>query len=241
MLMPVEALVQLELVLKQPREAAFHEAAESLTDKARARTLAAKYEEMMAAGAIKKCEAENNALAGVQHFEHIVKLDVGGVRVTTLLATLLRFPGTIIGCMFSGRHALPKGEDGYIFIDRDGKHFRHILNFLCSPEDYKVEVMGADARELRLECKYYGIYHLMFGTEKRLRYTNIVPDIWHGVMVTGSIDVLVDVAGVHTLLDSGEPIEYCPLCHYGFFNFGGYACYFEHFNDQSPTAAQVGV
>jgi hypothetical protein len=110
---------------------------------------------------IKKWEAEKRALAGVQHFEPIVKLDVGGVRVITSLKTLRRFPNTVIGCMFSGRHALPKGGDGYFFIDRDGTHFRHILNFLRSPESYKVEVDGADARELRRECKYYGIDQLM--------------------------------------------------------------------------------
>ncbi|KAJ1444067.1 BTB/POZ protein [Ochromonadaceae sp. CCMP2298] len=85
-------------------------------------------------------EAEKAALAGVQHFESVVKLDVGGVRYTTSLTTLRRFPDSMIGCMFSGRHALPKGEDGYFFIDRDGRHFYHILNFLRSPEGYKVSL-----------------------------------------------------------------------------------------------------
>jgi hypothetical protein len=66
------------------------------------------------------------ALAGVQHFEPIVKLDVGGVRCTTSLTTLNRFPDSILGSMFSGRHALPKREDGHFFIDRDGRQFHHI-------------------------------------------------------------------------------------------------------------------
>jgi hypothetical protein len=188
----------------------------------------------------KKWEVEKTALAGVQHFEPIVNLNVGGVRYTTSLETLGRFPDTVIGCMFSGRHALPKGEDGYIFIDRDGMHFRHILNFLRSPEDYKVEVGGADVRELQCECKYYGIDELMFtGTEKRLPYTNLVHE--KTSHVRGSIVVLTDVAGVHTIRDSGEPIIYCPICHGGFFNFGGYACYFDAFNAQSPGAAQPQV
>ncbi|KAJ1408899.1 hypothetical protein B484DRAFT_196416 [Ochromonadaceae sp. CCMP2298] len=69
----------------------------------------------------------------------------------------------MIGCMFSGRHALSKGEDGYFFIDRDGTHFRHILNFLRSPEGYKcVGVTEAEKEELRRECEYYGIDQLMF-------------------------------------------------------------------------------
>jgi hypothetical protein len=163
----------------------------------------------------KKWEAEKTALAGVQHFEPIVKLDVGGVRVTTSLTTLRRFPDTMIGCMFSGRHALPKGEDGYIFMDRDGTHFRHILNFLRSPEGYQVEVVGADARELRRECTYYGIDQLMFpGTVKSLIYQDI------NGRPLGSVAVAVDLEGIHTIRDSGEKIEYCTECLRGSFNIG---------------------
>lgn len=32
--------------------------------------------------------------------------------------------------MFSGRFELQPDENGRYFIDRDGTHFRHILNFL---------------------------------------------------------------------------------------------------------------
>ncbi|KAJ1406168.1 BTB/POZ protein [Ochromonadaceae sp. CCMP2298] len=107
-----------------------------------------------AAEEIYRWEAEKTALAGVQLFEPNMKLDVGGVRLRTSLTTLNRFPDSMIGCMFSGRHALPKGEDGYFFIDRDGTHFRHILNFLRSPEGYKVLVTGAEEEELRRECEF---------------------------------------------------------------------------------------
>ncbi|KAJ1411616.1 BTB/POZ protein, partial [Ochromonadaceae sp. CCMP2298] len=116
-------------------------------------------------------EAEKAALAGVQHFESVVKLDVGGVRYTTTLTTLRRFPDSMIGCMFSGRHALSKGEDGYFFIDRDGRHFYHILNFLRAPEGYTDGLEGREKEELRRECEYYGIDQLMFAipyTEKEL-------------------------------------------------------------------------
>jgi hypothetical protein len=133
---------------------------------------ATKKAEAILAGAVeetKKWEAEKKALAGVQQFDPTenVKLNIGSMRFETSLTTLRRFPDTMIGCMFSGRHTLPKGEDGYIFIDRDGTHFRHILNFLRSPEGYKVEVEGADARELRRECKYYGIDELLYPSTKK--------------------------------------------------------------------------
>ncbi|KAJ1444065.1 BTB/POZ protein [Ochromonadaceae sp. CCMP2298] len=158
-------------------------------------------------------EAEKAALAGVQHFESVINLNVGGVRYTTSLTTLRRFPDSMIGCMFSGRHALPLGKDGHFFIDRDGRHFYHILNFLRSPEGFKVEVEGADERELIKECEYYGIEQLMFG----IPYTEKV--------LTSQVTVLVDPDGVYTLkhkkVEEDGKIEYCLFCHRGFFKVGG--------------------
>jgi len=167
-------------------------------------------------------EAEKAALAGVQHFESVVNLNVGGMRYTTSLTTLRRFPDSMIGCMFSGRHTLPQGEDGYFFIDRDGTHFRHVLNFLRSPEGYKVSgLTDAEKEELRRECEYYGIDQLMFGipytgtdtyTEKELEcYDPIRGSLYR-------LTALVDSYGVFTLKhkDIDGKIEYCPFCHWGF-------------------------
>jgi len=156
-------------------------------------------------------EAEKAALAGVQHFESVVKLDVGGVRYTTSLTTLRRFPDSMIGCMFSGRHALPKGEDGYFFIDRDGTHFRHILNFLRSPEGYKVLVTGAEEEELRRECEYYGIDQLMFDS---CDPTDISPLIATRKDSQGVYTVRGRKGTVTTELPD-VVIEFCPFCHEG--------------------------
>jgi hypothetical protein len=182
-------------------------------------------------------KAEKETMSKVQHFEPIVKLDVGGVRVTTSLTTLRRFPDTMMGCMFSGRHTLAKGEDGYFFIDRDGKHFHHILTFLRSPESYEMELEGVQARELRRECEYYCLDELMFhrGTEKTLKYY----DLNSRPMEQGLIGVLVNRVGVHTI--NGEKIEYCTSCHGAFFNFGMRRLFFPHFDAESPPAAQPRV
>ena len=60
-----------------------------------------------------------------------VKLDVGGHRFSTSRATLLSVPGSFLAAMFSGSYALEKDEDdGSFFIDRDGRYFHHILNYL---------------------------------------------------------------------------------------------------------------
>ena len=89
-----------------------------------------------------------------------VKLDVGGFKFTTSRATLCRFPGTFLEVMFSGRHKYPTEideEDGSYFIDRDGRHFHHVLNFLrCG---YVVSLPdGVTAREeLAAEGDFYGL------------------------------------------------------------------------------------
>jgi hypothetical protein len=107
--------------------------------------------------------AEKERLAHVHSFKPQVKLDVGGMRFTTSLTTLQRFPDSMIGAMFSGRHALPLDDEGYFFIDRDGTHFRHILNFMRSPETFSSKGMTADVvRDLLVECEYYGLVDVMF-------------------------------------------------------------------------------
>jgi hypothetical protein len=86
---------------------------------------------------------------------HVVKLDVGGTKFTTTVATLRNVPNTMLSAMFSGRHSIRTNAEGYYFIDRDGTHFRHILNMLRSPEDYKLALSKSDMMELEHEARYY--------------------------------------------------------------------------------------
>jgi len=84
-----------------------------------------------------------------------VKLNVGGVKYETTLTTLTADgDDSMLGSMFSGRHALHPNEDGEIFIDRDGKHFGHILNVL---RDSSVAVNINDRMALATELQYHGI------------------------------------------------------------------------------------
>lgn len=62
--------------------------------------------------------------------EQKISLDIGGNKFSTSLQTLRTDSGSVFGAMFSGRHPIRKQEDGSIFIDRDGTHFRLILNYL---------------------------------------------------------------------------------------------------------------
>ena len=69
-------------------------------------------------------------------FPKIVRLSVGGVQFTTSLDTLLSQKDSMLAAMFSGRHNVEKDEEGRYFIDRDGTHFRYILNFLRDGNTY---------------------------------------------------------------------------------------------------------
>ena len=59
-----------------------------------------------------------------------IKLNIGGHLYTTSTLTLTKDPQSMLAAMFSGRHSVKKEEDGSYFIDRDGTHFRYILNYL---------------------------------------------------------------------------------------------------------------
>ncbi|XP_068610874.1 BTB/POZ domain-containing protein KCTD21-like [Brachionichthys hirsutus] len=61
-----------------------------------------------------------------------VSLNVGGELYTTSLATLTRCRDSMLSAMFTGQSPGLRDDRGNVFIDRDGKVFRYILNYLRS-------------------------------------------------------------------------------------------------------------
>jgi hypothetical protein len=59
-----------------------------------------------------------------------VELNIGGYRFETSVQTLRRVPHTFFDAYFSGRYAQDVCNDGSIFVDRDGEHFSHILEYM---------------------------------------------------------------------------------------------------------------
>ena len=90
----------------------------------------------------------------IMQFKRRVKLNVGGDKFETTLSTLTRQPDSTLAVMFSGRHEVPQDDDGYVFIDRDGTHFRIILNFLRTGA-LDVPTSQKAASELTRELQYY--------------------------------------------------------------------------------------
>lgn len=97
----------------------------------------------------------------------IIKLKVGEHKFTTTRATLCRIPGTVLEAMFSGRHQeLHQDEEGHYFIDRDGKHFHHILNFLRHETIVTLPLDVTEKSELAFEADYYGLDGLVSGLQR---------------------------------------------------------------------------
>ena len=62
--------------------------------------------------------------------DDIIDLDIGGTNlITTSKRTLMKFEGSTLEAMFSGRHDLPR-HNGRIFIDRDGQAFVDMISYL---------------------------------------------------------------------------------------------------------------
>lgn len=99
-----------------------------------------------------------------------IRLDVGGSVFTTSRLTLTRDSDSMLAAMFSGRHHVTQEDDGTVFIDRDGTHFRYILNYLRDggvnqdslPRDRQV------LKELRNEAVYFQLNGLVQIIEKFL-------------------------------------------------------------------------
>jgi hypothetical protein len=59
-----------------------------------------------------------------------VEHNIGGYHFQTSVQTLRRVPHTFFDAYFSGRYAQDVCNDGSIFVDRDGEHFGHILEYM---------------------------------------------------------------------------------------------------------------
>jgi len=90
-----------------------------------------------------------------------VKLNVGGTKYITFLSTV---KWTLIGTMVASKVPI-EIIDGYIFIDRDGKMFRHVLNYL---RDERVTCKDRDISIFLQELDYFAISHSIQDPEIKL-------------------------------------------------------------------------
>jgi hypothetical protein len=88
-----------------------------------------------------------------------VELTIGGYSYQTSVQTLRRVPHIFFDAYFSGRYAQDVCDDGSIFVDRDGEHFGHVLEYM---RDGVVSVAEPGARPsvslLRALKREFGFY-----------------------------------------------------------------------------------
>ncbi len=84
-----------------------------------------------------------------------VLLDIGGVHYSTSLQTLTNYPQSMLGAMFSGRHTIIKNDQGRYFLDRDGKLFAYVLEFLRDGEVTYDDTDSLLKTRLLKEAKYF--------------------------------------------------------------------------------------
>lgn len=95
-----------------------------------------------------------------------VKLNVGGSLHYTTIGTLTKHD-TMLRAMFSGRMEVLTDSEGWILIDRCGKHFGSILNYLRDGSTSLPDSPKA-AAELLAEAKYYCISELAESCERMI-------------------------------------------------------------------------
>ena len=101
------------------------------------------------------------------HISPIVKLNIGGSYFTTSVQTLTKDPKSMLAAMFSGKFEMKPCEDGAFFIDRDGTHFRFILNYLRTGKLTLPE--GATfLKELQEEAEFYQIQGMLEELKSRM-------------------------------------------------------------------------
>lgn len=83
----------------------------------------------------------------------LVRLNVGGALFDTTVATLTKFPDTMLARMLSGAFPVQHDADSRVFVDRDGALFGDVLRFLR--DGIVVRTRAKDLEALLLEARYY--------------------------------------------------------------------------------------
>jgi hypothetical protein len=120
-----------------------------------------------------------------------VDLNIGGYRFETSVQTLRRVPHTFFDAYFSGRYAQDVCNDGSIFVDRDGEHFGHVLEYM---RDGVVSVAETGVRPsvslLRALKREFGFYCIELSAEEA-----VVPTQPEMVFVVGGLGCIDDGHG----------------------------------------------
>jgi len=102
---------------------------------------------------VKELEQQSKNLHEISN-SPIIKINVGGKKFTTTLATLTSLPESKLAKMFTGALPIAKDDKDVYFIDRNGEYFTYILDYLRE----KVLLVPSDAfltKKVREEMEFF--------------------------------------------------------------------------------------
>ncbi|KND02270.1 uncharacterized protein SPPG_02748 [Spizellomyces punctatus DAOM BR117] len=97
-------------------------------------------------------------------------INVGGILYATTLETLTAAEGSLLAEWFGdeSKRASLEIKDGSYFLDRDGTHFRHILNYLRGLPTHDTMSGAASLKQLLLEAEFYRLPDLADDVARRI-------------------------------------------------------------------------
>jgi len=115
------------------------------------------------------CQQTSPSLLKNSHDSHIIKLNVGGVVFDTTAETLNAAGPSFFSSILSGTFGVSHDERGRIFIDRDPKMFRYVLNYLRSQCTQPIKFEEKSKYYLlHAEATFYQIESLIVELEARI-------------------------------------------------------------------------
>uniref|UniRef100_A0A7N8XUK7 Potassium channel tetramerization domain containing 14 n=1 Tax=Mastacembelus armatus TaxID=205130 RepID=A0A7N8XUK7_9TELE len=153
--------------------------------------------------------SDKQSSAAIPH-SSVVQLNVGGHLFSTSLSTLRKHPDSKLADLFSGQPKLRTDSHGRYFIDRDGSHFRAVLEFLRSEQ-----LPTDNIQEVHREAMYYNIKPLIKRLEEtpqlfgelvgRQQFLSRVPHYKE------NIEVLIRIARAEAIATRHSTIMICVL------------------------------
>ena len=93
----------------------------------------------------------------------VITLNVGGTLFTTTVATLTKYPNSLLAAMFKPESKRPparKDKEGNFFIDGEPEPFKMILFFLRRGK-LTEDIIGCTLQQLEVEADFYGLEELL--------------------------------------------------------------------------------
>ncbi len=137
-----------------------------------------------------------------------VKLNVGGHLFSTSSDTLTK-SDSMLRAMFSTRIDVCTDSDGFILIDRCGKHFEAILNYLRDEDtqglEYYMEGKSeGELHELLKETKFYCIQSMVHIVEQKMSSAKAANEPYFGSSI---VSMVTSKADLTRMLNSSEKVK----------------------------------